>query len=108
RNLWSPDKAGVVFLGYSLGGLAALEAALLLAEEEKEISLLITASMVPPRLQARKSEIEKYHTLEDEAFLERMEKEAGVNREPFQDPAFRKAFLPALRKEVEIAEKYVP
>jgi medium-chain acyl-[acyl-carrier-protein] hydrolase len=91
-----------------LGGLVALEAARLLAGEEKELSLLVTVSMVPPRVQALKGESEKYHLLEDDPFLEKMEKEAGVSLAPFRDPVFRRAFLPALRREVEIAEKYKP
>lgn len=96
----------IAFLGYSLGGLVAYEMACLLADQGREPELLMTAAMVPPQIQGSRPESEKYHPLSDELFIEKMEREAGINAAAFRDPIFRKAFLPALRQEVEIAEKY--
>jgi medium-chain acyl-[acyl-carrier-protein] hydrolase len=106
RPLCAQPARRTVFLGYSLGGLVGYEAACLLAEEGRAPDLLLTAAAVPPQLQYQRTLAEKYYPLEDGPFLKKLGEQTGVDVAPFQDPLFRRAFLPTLRREVEMAEEY--
>ena len=96
----------VSFLGFSLGGLVAYETASWMSREGLRPQLLIAASIYPPQLQGRKVAPEKFHLLDDDQFLDRMEKAMDLHTVFFKDPKFRRAFLPTLRKEMKMAETY--
>lgn len=104
RPFFQRDRGRVVFFGYSLGALVAYEAACLLAQEGLQAEMLVTVSMVPPQLQSRGRT--RYHLLEDGPFLEEVGKATAFSPVFLKEPAFQKTFLPPLRKEVTVAEKY--
>jgi surfactin synthase thioesterase subunit len=106
RFLYANPENRIAFLGYSLGGLVAYETACLLADEGREPEILFAAAIYPPPFQGKGDPLKKYYLLDDERFLDRMEKAMGLHLDLFKEPKFRRAFLPILRREIEIAEKY--
>ncbi|WP_051236466.1 thioesterase II family protein [Paenibacillus pinihumi] len=92
------------FFGHSMGGLIAFEMVKKLMEAgfASPERLFISAKSSP----CSNHLIEKYSKLNDEALLEKLYRDGGVNEEFVRSVFLQEAFLPIIRADYELIETY--
>jgi surfactin synthase thioesterase subunit len=86
--------------GHSLGALYAFELARRLARPP--LALVVSGRNAP----ALSAEMPDCHELPDSAFADRLASYGGIPSEVYRDPALMRLFLPVLRADMRIAERY--
>lgn len=92
--------------GHSMGSLISYEAYFALQELTVDLpEHLIFSGRTPPHLPLRKSNL---HTIpNDDSFIAAVDSYGGGTREALADPGIRELYLPILRADFELSEKYV-
>ncbi len=96
------DRRHVLF-GHSLGALYAFEIAHRLSRRGCPPELLLVSGRNAPGFRA---EVPDCHRLPDTEFIDRLVSYGGIPAEIAKDPALMKLFLPALRADMRITERY--
>lgn len=90
--------------GHSLGALYAFETARLLTAAGRAPMLLIASGRNGP---SRAAETPPCHALPDAEFVAALARYGGIPTEILGDPALVRFFLPVLRADMRLAERYV-
>jgi surfactin synthase thioesterase subunit len=96
------DRRYALF-GHSLGALYAFEIARRLTQLGRPPALLVTSGRNGP---ARSAEIPDCHNMPDNEFVALLTSYGGIPAEIRDDPALMRFFLPTLRADIRIAERY--
>jgi medium-chain acyl-[acyl-carrier-protein] hydrolase len=99
--LSGPAEGDYALFGHSLGALYAFEAARRLARPPR---LLAVSGRNAP---ARPAELPECHRLPDDQFARHLASFGGIPAEIRDDPDLMRFFLPVLRADMRIAERYV-
>lgn len=98
-HYWPAQQQPVILFGYSMGAIVAHHIAQALKEQGKSVTMLMLAACRAPHIL---SQVEPIHRMEDEQFVNHLNKLGGMPDAVLKEPALLELALPILRQDFEL------